>query len=137
VALHGCLRSEEELQNVAQWAVGFLDRAIDFLTGAVEQGVFPGNDWTLRQCCVTSPVPGPPSELVLVDAETVENSHDTKQPAFEAEARYGRGLSRSSWSALQTAPRPELRSLADFVERACTVERLLECGRMQWLNSSP
>jgi hypothetical protein len=97
VALNGCLRSEEGLESVAQWACGFLERGIDFINGALEQHVFPGTDWTLRQCCVSSPVPGPPSQLVLVDAEMVENLARRKTSAFEAEARYGRGQSLSSW----------------------------------------
>ena len=121
VALRGCLRSEDELQNVAQWAVGFLDRAIDFLTVAVQQGVFPGNDWTLRQCCVRSPVPGPPSELVLVDAEAVENSPGiTKLPS---KLKHVCTKTVEEFLVLlRTAPRPELRSLADFMDRACQVD---------------
>ena len=79
VALNGCLRSQETLLCVAQWAVDFLARAIDFLTGAMEQGIFPGNSWTLRQCCVDSPVPGPPSELVLVDAKGLQRIADVRK----------------------------------------------------------
>ena len=59
----------EEPLLVAEWAIGFLAQGIDFLMCAVERNIFPGGGWTLRDCCVTSPVPGPPSELALVDAE--------------------------------------------------------------------
>jgi hypothetical protein len=128
VALHGCLRSEEELQNVAQWAVGFLDRAIDFLTGAVEQGVFPGNDWTLRQCCVTSPVPGPPSELVLVDAETVENIQDTKQLPSKLKQGMDEDRQWSSWSTLQSRAKTGAAQFGGLRGTRLHGGALLECG---------
>ena len=45
-ALSACLRSEGDPWLVAEWAIAFLVQGIDFLVGAVEQGVFPGRDWT-------------------------------------------------------------------------------------------
>ena len=103
MALNGCLRSEEGLDNVAQWACGFLEKGIDFINGAVEQHVFLGTDWTLRQCCVSSPVPGPPSQLVLVDVEMVENIRDTKQLSSKLKQVWTRTVDEFL-AALRTAP---------------------------------
>ena len=118
VALNSCLRSQEDLLCVANWTVNFLARAIDFLIGAVEQGIFPGSDWTLRQCCVGGPVPGPPSELVLVDVKGLRHIADVRRRTAKLR-RVWQGTVEEYLLVLSTAPRVELRQLSDYVSTVC------------------
>ena len=121
VALNGCLRAQEEPLRVAEWAVDFLVQAINFLIDPVEKRIFPGGSWTLWKRCITSPVPGPPSELVLVGAAGVERSEDVHKLPSKLK-KVWRQTVREFLLIISSAPTEELRLLAGFVSRACPEE---------------